>query len=175
MIALASELMSTDGKWPSDTRHPPLECTRGPHACSNFVGKLCILADQLSREDLRENNLKRGCFKPVSRYDMGNFQKLPKKLRKRGMIYTITFNSLPRNGGIYRALIILYICAYLLIYTYVHISRVRRIREREWGHLYTNVTEIEGQLGKFPRKGWMLCGKARARVRQISRDRGCTW
>ena len=80
---------------------PPTRMYKGPLAHSHFLGKGGIFG-RLSRENFPETNgQKGGVLKPISR-DMGVFQKLPEKLRKRGYDSYVhvsrAFNSLPRKG-----------------------------------------------------------------------------
>ena len=53
---------------------PPPRHKRRPHACSHFLGKICILG-RLSREEFPEKVLKRRCFWPISR-DIRDITKL---------------------------------------------------------------------------------------------------
>ena len=147
------------------TPPPPLECTKGPHVYSHFLGKGGVLG-RLSREDFPEKTQKRGFYGVF-------FTKLPEKWRKRGydlyLHVSWGFNSLPRKGD--RALIALQLCGIGPLEgsgkICTHISwawrKEKKRKEREWGH--HNFPEIE--------RGWILCGKARQRVRQFSRDREC--
>ena len=65
--------------------HPPLKCTRGPHAYSRFLGKGGNFSPFLSGRFSRKKNLTMGFFfKPIS-VDMVYFSETSRKIQKNGV------------------------------------------------------------------------------------------